>query len=216
MSVAGTRLYVVDDHAVVRQGLCALLAEAGCVIVGDSGDASRALADIETMQPDVALVDLHLGSSSGLQLLGELSQRAPAVLALVLSMSALTWHVGSALRAGARGYVLKGSPSQELLDAIAALRRGERFLGSGVHEPANGPRAMTEKEAIASLSSREQQVVVMVVNGASSVEIASALGLSPKTVETYRSRLMAKLGVSDITGLVKLAMRSGLIDWGGS
>ncbi len=210
----GTRLYVVDDHVVVRQGLCALLVDAGCVIVGDSGDARQALDDIERAPPDVALVDLHLGASSGLQLLDELGRRAPAVRPLVLSMSAQPWHVASALRAGALGYVLKGSPSSELLRAIADVRRGERHLGRGVNDLARSQRVVTEEEAIASLSPREREVIVMVVNGASSAQIAAALGLSPKTVETDRSRLMAKLGVADITGLVKLALRTGLVDWG--
>ncbi len=206
------RIYLVDDHAMVRQGLRALLSEAGHDVVGDSGDLTQALADLQQLAPDIVLVDLSLGARSGMELLAELQRRHLPTRPLVLTMSAQPRHVGMALKLGAAGYVLKGSPSDELLQAIAALRAGRRHLGAGVAELA--ARALADGEAddpFASLSVRERQVVTMVVNGHSSSEIAAALHLSPKTVDSYRSRLMAKLGAADVTALVKLALRHGLI-----
>jgi two-component system, NarL family, invasion response regulator UvrY len=207
------RIYLVDDHAMVRQGLRALLTEAGHEVVGDSGDLTAALAELQLLLPDIVLVDLSLGPRSGMELLAELQRRQIAVRPLVLTMSAQPRHVGMALKLGACGYVLKGSPSEELLQAIAALRAGRRHLGQGVAELAARALAQGDGEdPFASLSVRERQVVTMVVDGHSSSEIAAALHLSPKTVDSYRSRLMAKLGAADVTALVKLALRHGLIN----
>lgn len=206
------RVYLVDDHAMVRQGLRALLSEAGHEVVGDSGDITAALAELQQLSPDVVLVDLSIGPRSGMELLAELQRRRMAVRPLVLTMSAQPRHVGMALKLGASGYVLKGSPSDELLQAIEALRGGRRHLGPGVAELAARALAQDDGEdPFASLSVRERQVVSMVVNGHSSNEIAASLHLSPKTVDSYRSRLMAKLGAPDVTALVKLALRHGLI-----
>jgi two-component system invasion response regulator UvrY len=206
------RVYLVDDHAMVRQGLRALLTEAGHEVVGDSGDITAALAALQQLTPDIVLVDLSLGPRSGMELLAELQRRHLSTRPLVLTMSAQPRHVAMALKLGACGYVLKGSPSEELLQAIGALRAGRRHLGQGVAELA--ARALAQGDGddpFASLSVRERQVVTMVVDGHSSSEIGAALHLSPKTVDSYRSRLMAKLGASDVTALVKLALRHGLI-----
>ena len=206
------RIYLVDDHAMVRQGLRALLTEAGHDVVGDSGDITAALAELQLLIPDVVLVDLSIGTRSGMELLAELQRRQIATRPLVLTMSAQPRHVAMALKLGACGYVLKGSPSEELLQAIETLRAGRRHLGEGVAELA--ARALAEgtgDDPFATLSVRERQVVTMVVDGHSSSEIGTALHLSPKTVDSYRSRLMAKLGTADVTALVKLALRHGLI-----
>lgn len=206
------RIYLVDDHAMVRQGLRALLGQAGHEVVGDSGDLTVALADLQQLTPDIVLVDLSLGERSGMELLEELQRRQLPVRPLVLTMSAQPRHVGMALKLGACGYVLKGSPSEELLQAIDALRAGRRHLGQGVAELAAHALAQGEaQDPFSSLSVRERQVVTLVVNGHSSNDIATALHLSPKTVDSYRSRLMAKLGAPDVTALVKLALRHGLI-----
>ena len=196
----------------MRQGLRALLTEAGHEVVGDSGDVTVALAELQRLAPDIVTVDLSLGTRSGMELLAELQRRQLPCRPLVLTMSAQPRHVGMALKLGACGYVLKGSPSEELLQAIATLRAGRRHLGQGVAELA--ARALAEgagDDPFASLSVRERQVVTMVVDGHSSNDIATALHLSPKTVDSYRSRLMAKLGAAEVTALVKLALRHGLI-----
>lgn len=207
------RLYLVDDHAVVRDGLRALLVEAGHDVLGASGDLTVALAEVQRLQPDVVLVDLSLGDRSGLELLAELQGRQVPVRCLVLTMSAQPRHVAQALRLGATGYVLKGSPAEKLLAAIEQVQQGGHHLGPEVADLA--VQALAEPgDPFAQLSPRERQVVVMVVNGRTSAAIAAELHVSAKTVDSYRSRLMAKLGTGDITALVKLALRHGLTNDG--
>lgn len=207
------RLYLLDDHTLFRQGLEGLLVAAGHEVVGSSDDPTQALSDIRQLEPDVALIDLHLAGRSGLDLLRDLSGRGLKARTLVLTMSSQPRHVQMALQLGARGYVLKGSPSDELLRAIRQVAAGQVFLGRGVDDLAqpNRQRAPGD-DPFASLSMRELEVVRMVVDGHSSADIARELHLSPKTVDSYRSRLMAKVGAQDLTALVKLAVRHGLTD----
>lgn len=208
-----TKLYLVDDHAIVREGLRGVLELAGHEIVGESGDPVVALDGIRRVAPDIVLVDVHLGARSGIDLLQELRRRELPVRSIVLSMSAQPRHVAEALRAGALGYVLKGSPSADLLAAIDAVAAGRTHLGSEVAQLAvTGLTAQPGDDPVAALSPRERQIVVQVVRGRSSAAIAEELHLSPKTVETYRSRLMAKIGVGDTPALVRWAIRHRLVD----
>ena len=205
-------VYLVDDHAVVRHGLRALLTDAGYPVLGDCGSFADALVDLPRLTPDVAVIDISLGERSGLELLAEVQQRGLAVRSVVLTMSAQPRHVGNALRLGASGYVLKGSPSEELLAAIDAVHAGQRHLGTDVVDLAAQALAQGESsDPFAPLSQRERQVMLLVVTGRTSAEIGVALHVSSKTIDSYRSRLMAKLGVPDVTALVRLAMRHGQI-----
>jgi len=205
-----SRLYLIDDHALIRDGLRALLAAAGHVVVGESDSPTQALAELQRLEPDIALVDISLGERSGFELLEELQRRKLAVRVIVLTMSDQPRHVAEALRLGASGYVLKGSPSSELLLAIDAVAQGRRHLGPSESELAL--QGLTQRAgAVDALSARERQVLVMVARGASSAEIGTSLHLSPKTVDTYRSRLMAKLELADVTALVRWAIREGLV-----
>ncbi|OSZ65765.1 response regulator transcription factor [Hydrogenophaga sp. IBVHS2] len=205
-------IYLVDDHAMMRDGLRAVLEGAGHRVVGESDQPVQALADLARLQPEVALIDLHIGLHSGLELLEQIQRRELAVHAIILTMSAQPRHVAEAMRLGARGYVLKGSPSREVLAAVEAVLQGRRHLGGEVAELAvQGMMNTGPATGLAALSTREQQVILMVVRGHTSAAIGEALHLSPKTVESYRSRLMAKLGVSDLPALVRLAIREGLI-----
>ena len=212
-----TRLYLVDDHQMVREGLRAVLQAAGHVVVGESDDPTEALAQIASLAPQVLLLDLSLGRRSGFEVLAELPRRSSAVRTVVLTMSAQPQHVAEALRLGAMAYVLKGSPASEVLRAIDAVLQGRRYLGQQVAElAAQALTGDTTIDPFASLSPRERQIVVMVVNGHSSAAIGRDLHLSPKTVDTYRSRLMTKLGTADVTALVKLAIHHGLASTGGA
>jgi len=210
-------LYLVDDHAVVRDGLAAALQAAGHPVLGGSHDPDLAWADLARLRPELLLLDLNLQQRSGFELLERLQTlprgQAPGVI--VLTMSPHARHADEALRAGARGYVLKGEPMSELLAAIAAVARGQRHLSqqaAALLQAAPFAEPLDELEAVRSLSVRERQVVRLVVEGLPSVEIARRLFLSPKTVDSYRSRLMAKLGVSNVAALVRLAVRCGLVD----
>lgn len=205
-------VYLVDDHAMLREGLRAVLEHAGHRVVGESADPTEALGALLRLVPDVLLLDLSLGERSGFELLPELQRRGLPTRTIVLTMSAQPRHVAEALRMGAGGYVLKGSPSSELLRAIEAVVQGRRHLGQEVAELATA--ALNEDDStdpLAALSPRERQIISMVVRGQSSAVIGEMLHLSPKTVDTYRSRLMHKLGVADLPALVRLAVRTGLI-----
>lgn len=210
-----TRVYLVDDHAMVRDGMRAVLETSEHQVIGESSDPTHALGEVLRLQPDVVLLDLNLGSRSGLELLTELHRRGLPVRTIVLTMSAQPRHVAEALRLGAAGYVLKGSPARAVLAAIEEVMRGRRHLGDGVADIAvqvlNGGAG---EDPLAGLSARERQIISMVVTGQSSAAVGKALHLSPKTVDTYRSRLMSKLDLPDVTALVRWAVRVGLIDAG--
>ncbi len=207
-------IYLVDDHAMLREGLRAVLEAAGHRVVGESADPTEALGALTTLAPELLLLDLSLGARSGFELLSELHRRRHPVRTIVLTMSAQPRHVAEAMRLGAAGYVLKGSPSGELLRAIEAAAQGRRHLGTEVAELAAAALTDPGADPLALLSPRERQIIAMVVRGQSSAAIGEALHLSPKTVDTYRSRLMHKLGVADVPALVRLAVRTGLIDAG--
>jgi DNA-binding NarL/FixJ family response regulator len=208
-----TRLYLVDDHAIVRDGLRAMLEAGGHEVVGESADAAHALQQIPSLQPEVLLLDMSLGEQTGLDLLRTLRARGVAVRTLMLTMSTLPHTVSEAMRLGALGYVLKGSTGRELLQAVEAVAQGRHHLGPGVGElVAQGLGQVHAQDSLAALSPRELQILRLVVRGRSSAAIGEQLHLSSKTVDTYRSRLMAKLGVSDVPALVRLAVRTGLVD----
>lgn len=205
-------IYLVDDHAMMRDGLRAVLEDAGHNVVGESDNPTEALAEIVHLVPTVLLLDLQLGQRSGFELLEQLVKRKLGTRVVMLTMSAQPRHVAEAMRLGAHGYVLKGSPAREVLQAVDAVAAGRKHLGGEVAELAvAGLTQAGEASGIASLSVRERQVILLVVQGQTSVAIGEQLHLSPKTVESYRSRLMAKLGVSDLPALVRLAIREGLI-----
>lgn len=205
-------LYLVDDHAMLRDGLRAVLEDAGHRVVGESDNPTAALAEIVRLTPTVVLLDLQLGQRSGFELLEQLVKRKLSTRVVMLTMSAQPRHVAEAMRLGAHGYVLKGSPAAEVLAADEAVSAGRKHLGGEVAELAvEGLTQGSDGGGIESLSVRERQVIQLVVQGHTSVAIGEKLHLSPKTVESYRSRLMAKLGVTDLPALVRLAIREGLI-----
>ena len=205
-------IYLVDDHAMLRDGLKAVLEDAGHRVVGESADPTAALAEIVRLNPSVVLLDLHLGLRSGFELLEQLVQRKSLARVVMLTMSAQPRHVAEAMRLGAFGYVLKGSPAREVLEAVEAVAAGRKHLGGPVAQLAvEGLTQAEDNNPLAALSVRERQVIQLVVQGHTSAAIGEQLHLSPKTVESYRSRLMAKLGVSDLPALVRLAIREGLI-----
>lgn len=208
-----TRLYLVDDHVILREGLRALLEAGGHTVVGESAEPTEALADLQRLCPEVLLLDLHLGARSGFELLVELQRRQLPIRSIVLTSSAQPRHVAEALRRGASGYLLKESAGKDLMRAIDAVIQGKKYLGAAVAELALQVFTQPENnDPLSDLSPRERQIITMVIKGQTSVEIGLILHLSPKTVATYRSRLMSKIGVSNVPGLVRLAIRFKLID----
>ena len=201
----------VDDHPIVRAGLSALLQGAGHTIVGEGEDVTQALSEVNRLAPDVLMLDLNLDGRSGFEVLAEMQQRQMSAKVIVLSMSDQPRNVAEALRMGASGYVLKGSAGTELLAAVDAVMQRRRYLGEGLTDIAV-QGLTTDAERGNTLSPRERQILVMVASGKSSAAIGEELHLSPKTVDTYRSRLMAKLELADVPALVRWAIREKLID----
>lgn len=205
-------IYLIDDHAIMRDGLRVVLETAGHEVIGEAAGPTPALADLGRLLPDVVLLDLRLGQRSGFELLEELKKRGMELRVIVLTMSDQPRHVAEALRLGAYGYLLKGSASSEVLQAVKAVAAGQRFLSPQAAEfAASMLTEGTARPDDGALSPRERQILLMVAQGATSSAIGEALHLSPKSVDTYRSRLMKKLGLHDIAGLVKWALREGLI-----
>jgi len=207
-----TRVYLVEDHQIMRDGLRALLEARGHTVVGESADPTQALSDLLRLRPEVLLLDLNLGGRSGLELQAELQHRRLPIRSVVLTMSAQPHQVAEALQLGASAYVLKGSPASELMQAIELAVQGKKYLGANVADLALEALTQPDADPLSLLSPRERQIILMVVQGQSSSAIGVTLHLSPKTVATYRSRLMKKLGVRDVPGLVRLAVRHRLID----
>lgn len=205
------RIYLIDDHPIVRAGLSTVLAAAGHHIVGEGADITQALSDVSRLAPDVVMLDLQLDGRSGFEVLAEMQQRQMSARVIVLSMSDQPRNVAEALRMGASGYVLKGSAGSELVAAVDAVMQRRRFLGAGLTDIAV-QGLTTDAERGSTLSPRERQILVMVARGKSSAAIGQELHLSPKTVDTYRSRLMAKLELADVPALVRWAIREKLID----
>ena len=204
---------LLDDHAVVRDGLRALLAAAGdIVVVASCGAAEEALREAESVRPDVAILDITLPGMDGIETARRLHEQSPETHTLMLSMHADLEHVFQSFSAGAAGYVLKDSAGDEVVAAVRAVSAGRRFLSGKI--PASSleeySRTRGSERPLDRLSPRELQVLKMIVDGQTSNEVAGKLGISPKSVDTYRSRLMLKLGAEDLTKLVKFAIRQGI------
>ena len=208
-----TRIFVVDDHAMVREGLRAVFVAKGHQVVGEAADVPAAMEGIVKLAPDIVVLDLGLEGRSGLDLLARLQQRASSARVVVLTMSSQPRHVAEAWRLGAAGYVLKGSHGSVVLQAITTAQQGGRFLDPALNSLNGdlvGGVALADRMALLSL--REREVMLLVVNGHSSAAIGAQLNLSPKTVDTYRSRLMLKLEVPDLPALVRYAVREGFVE----
>jgi len=202
------RVLLADDHAVLRDGLRALLTRTpDLAVVGEAANGREAVQRAVELRPDVLIMDISMPELNGVEAARLVHERCPATRVIFLSMHADAEHVYRALDAGASGYLLKESAGAEILDAVHAVAVGKRFLGAGIAVPEAGRRAVSPLD---SLSIRERQVLQLVAEGKSSAEIARIVHLSPKTVETYRSRIMKKLGVSDVPALVKFAVQHGI------
>jgi len=198
----------------VRDGLRALL-EGGpdLQVVGVAGNGRDAVAEAQRLRPDVVIMDIAMPELDGVEATRRILEKCPETRVLILSMYLSAEHIHRALQAGAQGYVLKESAGEEVVEAIRALRAGKRYLSHRITETVIDDylRDGANVSPIDSLSLRERDVLQLVVEGRTNAAIAQALSLSPKTVETYRARIMRKLKVRDTVELVKFAMRHGLI-----
>jgi DNA-binding NarL/FixJ family response regulator len=207
-----TTVVLADDHAIVREGIAALCAANGIRIVGQASDGAAAMELITALQPDFAVLDLHMPGITGVEAIRRLRSSGYTGKLMILSISREEVTVMESLRAGADAYLLKDGPSRHLLDAISFVRDGGVYVspllrGAGLFTKSEKSRP---EDPLATLSPREMEVFSYLVNGLRAKDIADLLEISPKTVDTYRASLMRKLNVHDLVGLVKFAIERNL------
>lgn len=208
------RILLADDHAVLRDGLRALLdAEPGMEVVASVAGGREAIEAARRLKPDVAVLDINMPGLNGIEATHALLQLDPAPQVLILSMHGTSEHVYRALQAGARGYLLKESAGSEVAGAVRAVAAGRRYLGQRIADVALGDYLARGRDSgpLDSLSARERQLLQLLAEGRGNAEAARLLSLSVKTIETYRSRLLQKLGLEDITALVRFAVEHHLV-----
>jgi len=207
------RILLAEDHALVRAGIRSLLASvADLEVVGEAGDGREALAILEKIPADVVILDITMPGMNGLEAASRIAERWPATKVIILSMHSNEEYVSRALRAGAAGYLLKDAGTSELEAAIRAVVRGQTFLSAAVSRRGAADGAAQGPTALEALTPRQREVLQLIAEGHSTKGTAAVLGLSVKTVETHRTQLMQRLAIHDVAGLVRYAMRAGLIN----
>jgi len=212
-------IVLVDDHKLVRDGIKTIL-ERGeeFQVIGEAENGSDAVQLCKRTQPDLVLMDINLPGMNGLEATSELLRHCPQTKVVILSMYDDENSVVSAIRSGARAFVLKKASSMELLDALKTVARGGSYLSSEVSDRLlariqRGDLAMHDHSPIETLSPRELQVLRLVAEGKTSKDIAALLDLGLQTVRSYRKTMMKKLGVNNVAGLTQLALTAGLTHW---
>ncbi|HEY8708948.1 MAG TPA: response regulator transcription factor [Burkholderiaceae bacterium] len=204
-SASTIRLVIVDDHSLVRDGLRARLSVvAGLQVIGEAASGAEALRLAEADPPDLMLVDVGMRGMNGIELATALRERHPQVRVLMLSMYDNREYVLSAIRAGARGYVLKESPTEEILAAISAVCAGGNYFSAQISNLVMQPGA-----AVPQLTAREHEILLLLAHGQSNKVVARRLDISVRTVETHRLSLRRKLGVDSASELLKIALANG-------
>lgn len=210
------KVVLADDHALVSEGLRLILEkQKDIAVAGTAGDGREAVRLVKECRPDVAVLDIAMPGLNGVDAAREIAQHCPRTRIIILSMHSTAEHIHRALAAGAIGYVLKESAGSEVVSAVRAAAENRRFVSEKVADAVFQDYARPRRNAggadpVESLSFREREVLQLVVEGKTSKQIAEIIHLSPKTVESYRSRLMGKLGVKDVAALVKFAIANGL------
>jgi len=209
------RVMLADDHALVRAGLRALLQSLdGVQVVAEVGGGHEALQAVAAHQPDVVLMDIAMPGMNGLEAAERVMKQWPSVRLIVLSMYTNEDYVRQALAAGAAGYLQKGADPAELELAIKAVMRGETYLTPAVSKQVvqNYLEQSAKKPgAVQDLTPRQREVLQLIAEGHSTKDIAQRLNLSVKTIETHRTELMHRLGIHDVAGLVRYAIRTGIV-----
>lgn len=207
-----TRVLLADDHAPIRQGLKTLLERQGFQVVGEASDGQEALRSAERTQPDVAIVDISMPYMNGLGAARELKKSAPNIRTIILTQHEEDQNVTEALRAGAKGFVLKSQAADDLVRAIQEVCRGSVYVSPCVSRAAVEAPLSKRYASGDPLSGRERQVLQLVGEGLTTKDIASRLGISAKTAESHRTRLMKKLDIHETASLVRYAIRHGVIE----
>ncbi|OGA46706.1 MAG: DNA-binding response regulator [Betaproteobacteria bacterium RIFCSPLOWO2_12_FULL_62_58] len=207
------RIILVDDHAILREGVKHLLeTQPDMRVVGSFASGRSAVEFVAREHVDVAIVDMAMPELNGIEIVHRLQDTSPDTQILMLSMHSNPEHVYRALRAGAQGYVVKGALGNALFDAVRAVHGRQRYLSEVIDRNALDRYFQKQRtsDPLDWLSVREREVLQLTVEGRTIAETAQRLGISPKSVETYRGRVTAKLGIADLPALVKFAIRHGI------
>ena len=205
------RIVLADDHVLVRQGVKSLLEREGYVVAGEAGDGQELIRMTMELQPDVALLDVGMPVMNGFVAVRELKNVSPKTKPILLTRHDEDQYVIEALRAGIRGYILKNQASTDLVHAIQQVCRGQVYLSPGISRAVVEAYLSKSSEPDDPLSSREHEVLQLIAEGKSTKDVASLLGISVKTAESHRTRLMGKLDIHETASLVRYAVRRGLV-----
>jgi DNA-binding NarL/FixJ family response regulator len=211
------RVLVADDHAIIREGLRVMLGnQPDMEVLGAATNGREAIRMVDEYEPDVVVMDISMPELNGIEAIQQILPRHPHMRVIVLSIHETKPYIFRTLNAGAKGYLIKETAGLEVVDAVRAVYRGERYLSQRISDlltdvSFRNLEVPIEVSPLEQLSPREREILQLVAEGKTSQEIAERLSISPKTVDTYRSRLMRKIGVDDMAGLVKFAIQHGVI-----
>ena len=208
------RVLLIDDHALVRAGIRALIGHLEEVeVAGEAAGGREALRLIEELQPDIVLMDIAAPGMSGLEVLTESAKRFPQVRVIVLTVNETGEYALAALRAGAAGYLPKSAASNELKEAIETVARGETYVSSDVAKKTvlQQVSGTHDERSLEKLTPRQREILILIAEGNSTRGIARSLKISVKTVESHRAQLMERLNIHEVAGLVRFAIRLGLL-----
>ena len=205
------RIALADDHVLVRQGLKSLLEREGFQVVAEAADGQEAVRQVESLQPDIAVMDVSMPTLNGLNAAREISRSFPKTRTILLTQHDESQYIREALEAGVKGYVLKNQVASDLLQAIRQVSRGQVYLSPGVSGAIMEAYHSKSEKTESPLTLRERQVLQLIAEGKSTKDVASLLGISVKTAESHRTRLMQKLGIHETASLVRCAVRHGIV-----
>ena len=210
------RVFLVDDHAIIRDGLRLILeSQADITVIGEASDGRQAVREVRKVCPDIVIMDIAMPELNGIDATMQITETCPSTSIIILSVLDTSEYILEALKAGAKGYILKESAGEEVVKAIRRMQSGHYYLSQEISETVitdyikqRGDNK--ERSPLKSLTRREREIMQLVVEGKSSTEVSKILFISPKTVETYKSRIMQKLNIKDLPSLVRFAIKHGI------
>ena len=205
-----TRVVLADDHVLVRQSLKSLLEREGFQVVGEASDGNEAIRQVNSVHPDIAVMDISMPMINGVEVAREVRRSSPKTKSILLTQHDESQYIFEALEAGVKGYVLKSQAFGDLVQAIKLVSRGQTYFSPGVSA---GVEVFHSKSGRGSglLTPRERQVLQLIAEGKSTKDVASLLGITAKTAESHRTALMKKLDIHEIASLVLYAVRRGIV-----
>jgi DNA-binding NarL/FixJ family response regulator len=206
------RILLVDDHVLVRQGLKGLLEREGFAVAGEASDGQEALQQAEAVRPDIVVMDISMPTINGLSAAREIQNKIPKIKTILLTQHDEKQYVTEAMEAGVKGYVLKNQAGSDLVQAVRQVSRGQVYLSPGVAQAVVESYQSGGGKSGPRLTVRERQVLQLIAEGKSTKDIAAVLGISVKTAESHRTRLMQKLDIHETASLVRYAVRNGIVE----